>query len=107
MTIDLQRENPVSFGKLARSLPRRSDKPVAPSTVHRWRLHGIQGIRLEAIKIGGTWHTTDEAFQRFCEKLTAQADATPVPYSPASKSFIASPVKNEDERNGNRNNWPS
>ncbi|MEK6236566.1 MAG: DUF1580 domain-containing protein [Planctomycetales bacterium] len=41
-----------------------------PSTIHRWRDPGLRGVRLEAIRIGGAWHTSMEAFQRFCEALT-------------------------------------
>lgn len=31
----------------------------------------LRGVRLEAVRIGGAWHTTREAFGRFCERLTA------------------------------------
>ena len=49
----------------------RGDGPLNPSTLHRWRFPGIGGIRLECIKIGGVWHTSEQALQRFFEKLTA------------------------------------
>ena len=48
----------------------RGDGSLNPSTIHRWRCPGIGGIRLECIKIGGIWQTSDQALQRFFEKLT-------------------------------------
>jgi len=49
----------------------RGNGSLNPSTLHRWRFPGIGGIRLECIKIGGVWHTSEQALQRFFEKLTA------------------------------------
>jgi hypothetical protein len=70
--IDVDQEQLVSFSELARSLPRRREnRPVHVSTIHRWRSSGLRGVRLEAIRVGGAWHTTREAFARFCERLTA------------------------------------
>ena len=74
MSIDLSREKLIPFGQLARSLPRRrSGRPISPSTIHRWRSNGLKGIRLEAVRVGGAWHTTEDAFKRFVAKLTAEA----------------------------------
>ena len=35
------------------------------STLHRWRTNGVRGVRLDAVKFGGIWHTSDEDFARF------------------------------------------
>jgi len=71
MPILLDREKILSFPQLARALPRRRrDRPVHVSTIHRWRHPGVHGVRLEAIRIGGAWHTSWEKFQKFCEDLT-------------------------------------
>ena len=56
----------------------RGDGPLNPSTLHRWRFPGIGGIRLECIKIGGVWHTSEQALQRFFEKLTAAQEGPAV-----------------------------
>lgn len=78
MSINVETETLIPLAQLARSLPRRrSNRPVAPSTVHRWRMNGLDGVRLEAVKVGGSWHTTREAFQRFCDRLTAAAEPGP------------------------------
>ena len=72
MPISVENERLVTFPALARTLPcRRSDRPIHVSTVHRWRNPGVRGVQLEAIRIGGAWHTTWEAFSRFCSALTA------------------------------------
>lgn len=76
MPIDIANEHLVTFSELARSLPRRrGDRPVHVATIHRWRSRGLKGIRLEAIRIGGAWHSSREAFSRFADRLTAQVEA--------------------------------
>lgn len=72
MPIDLQNHQLVSFAELAKSLPsRRGGRPVHASTISRWRSRGVCGVRLEAIKAGGSWLTSREAFADFCERVTA------------------------------------
>jgi hypothetical protein len=46
-------------------------------TLHRWRLRGITGIRLETVRIGGRRFTSREALERFNAAVTAAADGTP------------------------------
>jgi hypothetical protein len=73
--ISVASEQLITLAQLATRIPhRRNGRPVHPSTPHRWRCPGIQGIRLECIRVGGAWHTSVEAFQRFCEALTRVAD---------------------------------
>jgi hypothetical protein len=70
--ISVANEQLLTLSQLAKRLPRhRNDRPVHPSTCHRWRSPGVRGVRLECVRIGGIWHTSWEAFQRFCECLTA------------------------------------
>ena len=71
MHIDINVEKLVRFVGLA------DFATVHVSTVHRWRKPGIRGIRLEAVRVGGTWYTTHEAFARFCERLTAAETGEP------------------------------
>jgi uncharacterized protein DUF1580 len=47
---------------------------VHVSTLHRWRLRGIRGIRLETCLIGGIRYTSHEALARFVTATTAAAD---------------------------------
>lgn len=72
MTINIETESLLSFADLAKALPsRREGRPVHPSTIHRWRNPGLSGVRLDAVRIGGCWCTSWEAFTRFCGQLTA------------------------------------
>ena len=76
MTIDPTNEQLITFKALAERLPRRRrNRPVSISSIFRWRQRGIKGIRLDAIRIGGAWHTSLEAFKRFTAALTAASES--------------------------------
>jgi hypothetical protein len=75
----------------------RGSGTVHPSTLHRWRSPGINGIALECLKVGGVWHTSEEALQRFFERLTAAqapegegASASAPPEKPANSGSALS-----------------
>ena len=74
MTIDLT-EALLTLTQAAATLP---SKPHA-STIHRWRLRGVRGIRVETIMVGGRRYTSREALERFSVRLTASAAGTPPP----------------------------
>src|SRR5437773_9620588 len=75
--IDLINEHVVTLADLARRLPsRRNGRPTHVGTIHRWRLRGLRGVKLAAARLGGTWVTSLEAYQRFCDALTRLADHT-------------------------------
>jgi hypothetical protein len=42
-------------------------KRVGLATLHRWCAHGIKGVRLETILVGGQRFTSREAIQRFVD----------------------------------------
>ena len=82
MAIDITKEELITFGGLVKILPRRPrGKPTHISTFCRWRFRGLKGIKLEAVRVGGVWMTSMEAFQRFTDRLTAQAEAAEVTLS--------------------------
>jgi Protein of unknown function (DUF1580) len=72
--IDLS-ESLLTLSSAAGSLP---GKPHT-STLHRWRLRGIRGVRLETILIGGVRYTSREALQRFFNATTAIASGESAP----------------------------
>ena len=87
MAIDITREQPITFKRLVRELSERSgDRPLHKSTPMRWHARGLRGIKLEAVRIGGTWYTSLEAFGRFSERLTALAEGENVTVSTRSHS---------------------
>ena len=56
----------------AQRLPRRRQgRPVNPATLYRWANQGLNGVRLEVIRIGGTTCTSKSALQTFFNALTA------------------------------------
>lgn len=53
--INVGTEQLLTLSQLAKRLPRhRNDRPVHPSTCHRWRSPGVRGVRLECVRIGGS-----------------------------------------------------
>ena len=82
MSNDLMTEDLRTLIEATKSLPH------APhvSTIHRWRLRGIRGIRLETVLIGGRRFTSREALARFAAATTAAANDSPPPIrSPAQR----------------------
>jgi hypothetical protein len=76
MSIDLSAETPIALAEAARTLPGGA---VHVSTIHRWRMKGVRGVRLETFLRGGIRYTTDEAIERFFAATTAAADGTAPP----------------------------
>jgi hypothetical protein len=102
MPPDLLNETLVTFPGLAKHIPpRRKGKPAHVSSIHRYRNPGIEGIRLEAVRVGGIWMTSLEAFARFCARLTAAKEgAEPTATTPAQ-----SPSAQADDRELERKGW--
>jgi hypothetical protein len=64
-------------------------KPVHFSRVFRWITEGIlafdgERIKLDALRLGGRWITSEEALQRFVERLTPKAPKQRRPRKPAA-----------------------
>ena len=70
MSIDLT-ETLKTLAEAARTLP---GGPVHVSTIHRWRIKGIRGVRLSTILRGGIRYTSDAALETFFASTTAAAD---------------------------------
>jgi hypothetical protein len=102
--IDTAQETPLSFSQAAKleHLPiRRAGKRVRASTLWRWAVHGIRGIKLESIVCGGVRCTSAEAIQRFFEALTASsAPITPAARSAVQRQRAVEKAMAELERNG-------
>lgn len=74
--IDIHSEKIRTLPNLARRVP---PKGVNASTGWRWVTKGVRGVKLEAVLIGGIWHSSDEALQRFIDRVTAAANGETVP----------------------------
>ena len=73
MGVDFGSETLLSLSQAAKSLPGRPHL----STIFRWHLRGVKGIRLETCCIGGKRFTSVEALKRFSDETTAAADGKP------------------------------
>lgn len=75
--IDLMSESLLTFSQATKYLP---GNPHI-STIHRWRLRGVRGHKLESILVGGRRFTSRQALERFAAKTTAAADGEQPPIS--------------------------
>jgi hypothetical protein len=50
-------------------LLRRRGKLLSQAVVTRWTTHGVDGVRLESLKLGISRYTTDGAIRRFIDAL--------------------------------------
>jgi hypothetical protein len=74
MPIDTTNETAVPFHEAPKHIPGRPHI----STLHRWRLNGARGRRLETFLRGGRRFTTLEAIQRFlCPDDGGDTNAAP------------------------------
>ena len=64
--IKLNTESPIPIRQVSLALP---GKPHL-STLYRWIRSGCGGVYLETLLVGGRRFTTQEALQRFVNKLT-------------------------------------
>ena len=64
----LRKEDRISLAQAARSVG------VNPSTVWRWTLNGVRGVRLSSFNIGAKRWTTTEEVDRFVAATTAVAN---------------------------------
>jgi len=78
--IDVTNEGLLTLSEAARMLPGR----VHVSTLHRWRLRGVQGVHLDTAVVGGRRYTSREALARFSEAVTAARDGSPIPIRSAA-----------------------
>jgi len=66
--IDIHTESLVTLSQASRSLPGNPHL----STLHRWRLRGVRGVKLETCLIGGRRFTSLEAVANFAEQISAK-----------------------------------
>jgi hypothetical protein len=74
MPIDPLSHDTLSLSQAARRLPRlRAGRPVHPSTVWRWALTGLRGVKLETAMVGGVRVTSEAALRRFFAAVSANS----------------------------------
>ncbi|MCA9171947.1 MAG: DUF1580 domain-containing protein [Planctomycetales bacterium] len=95
--IDIQNEQLLSLAEASREIP---GGRVALSTLHRWRLAGIRGIRLETLKCGHRRITSREALERFFAATTAQSEGSIAAIESVDRQSAIALAENELERAG-------
>lgn len=76
MSINLHNEDLLSLADAAKKLPAFNGKHVHTSTLWRWCITGVRGIRLEHVRVGARICTSVQALSRFMNRL-AEAHETP------------------------------
>ena len=66
--------SPEALYPLAIAVERATGQRPHPSTLHRWRLRGIAGVRLETVRVGGRRLCSVEAVRRFVDRVTLARD---------------------------------
>jgi len=72
--IEVTAETLIQFRDLPKWTKDHLGRRIHPSTLHRWRLRGTRGVKLETLLVGGTRYTSVEALNRFFATTTAAAD---------------------------------
>jgi hypothetical protein len=86
VSIDPFTEGTIPFSEAARRLPRmRNGRPVSPATLWRWASHGLRGVRLETVRVGGTTCTSLEALRRFFERIGSNVGDPPITAQPSTQ----------------------
>lgn len=84
-TVDLDRDTLLTFPQASARLPGRPNL----ATLHRWRLHGVRGIRLACVKVGGRRYVTARALDEFIAALSGAPTPAPADVSAARQRQIA------------------
>lgn len=61
-TIDLEIDELIPVNEICQA---RLKRRLSPATLWRWRLKGVNGAKLECVRVGAVWCTTHAAFTRF------------------------------------------
>jgi len=91
MSIDVNTEDLIRFTDAIRSFPGRD---ICIQTLHRWRLRGVRGVKLETCLVGGTRYTSHQAIGRF---IAAQntSPATAASVSPKQRERQSAAARRE------------
>ena len=71
--IDASTETLIQFQQAGRRIPGNP----SVCALHRWRLNGVRGAKLETLLVGGTRFTSVEAIARFITEQNRDEPPTP------------------------------
>ena len=99
MSIDIQKEMMLRFAEARTAF--HDDRRHSLATLHRWRLNGVRGVKLETVLIGGMRYTSQEAIDRFIAAQNAD-DAPAVAITANQRRKQSEAARTEFERLGVR-----
>jgi hypothetical protein len=82
----LTNERTVTFAEAAEHLPRLNGRKIHTSALWRWARHGVRGVKLEALLLGGRFCTSIEALERFGKALAETAAPKEAPPATPSRT---------------------
>lgn len=104
MSIDFQSETLIDAARQGPEHlpPSRNGRPVHSSFLIRAITKGINGVRLEAVRVGSRWITSVEALQRWAERQTSAylSGEQPTKRSVAQRQRAAERADRELRRRG-------
>ena len=81
MSINVETEDLIPFTEARSAFP--GGKRLSLATLHRWRMHGVRGTRLETCLVGGLRYVSRQSIIRFIERQNR--DESPAPSITASQ----------------------
>lgn len=102
MPIDLGSETVVPFTPEGTEGLFPGYQKVSAPTLHRWRKHGVRGVKIETEMVGGRRHTSEEAIKRFIEAQRETPMAAPAvkPQTESAKQRRSAAVNSELKKLG-------
>jgi uncharacterized protein DUF1580 len=87
----------IRFADAAKEFPGNPSQ----ATLHRWRLRGVRGVKLETVLVGGKRFTSFSALERFSRAVTSAAAGDPQAIrSPNRRESAMRRAQNELQRDG-------
>lgn len=65
--------NLLSLEAARQLFPKRDGKPPHIASIRRRIIHGVNGVRLQAVKHSGRWYTAPEWVEQYLEDYTRRA----------------------------------
>ena len=94
--IDPINDKLIPFCKLSNWCEQNLGHRVSPSTLHRWRLRGIRGVKLETILIGGKRFTGESQLLCFFRTSTQVQDDPTASHNSKVSCRIADPQGHDE-----------
>lgn len=72
----------LTLAEAAKLIPGRNGRKIHVKSLRRWIVAGVRGARLQAVRVGGVWMTSQAWLDAFAAASTASALGTPCPPPP-------------------------